>query len=32
MPGRLRCVIVRVAADGRVRTLHRSPSDCVRWW
>ena len=32
MPGRPRCVIVRVAADGRVRTVHRSPSCRVRLW
>jgi hypothetical protein len=32
MPGRARCVIVLVATDARVRTVHRSPSACVRWW
>ena len=26
MPGRARCVILPVATDGRVRTVHRSPS------
>ena len=29
-PDRLRCVIVSAAAEGRVRSVHRSPSDCVR--
>ena len=32
MPGRLRCVIVRVVAGGRVRTVHRPLSDGVRRW
>ena len=32
MPGRARCVILPVATDGRVRTVHRSPSCRVRLW
>ena len=30
--GRLWCPLVRLAASGRVRTVHRSPSACVRRW
>ena len=32
MPGRAGCVILPVAADVRRRTVHRSPSCCVRLW
>jgi hypothetical protein len=31
-PGWLWCLLVRVAAGGRLRTVHRSPSACVRRW
>jgi hypothetical protein len=30
--GQLWCLLVRLAAGGRVRTVHRSPSACVRRW
>ena len=32
MPGRARCVILPVATELRVRTVHRSPSCRVRLW
>jgi hypothetical protein len=32
MPGRARCVILPVATERRVLTVHRSPSCRVRLW
>ena len=32
VPGRAGCVILPVATDVRVRTVHRSPSGCGRLW